>query len=174
MATKQHKIFCVREFIKTESATAVQRAFRLRFNIQPPTRKSICRWNHHFEQIGCLCKGKSCCRPRVSEENVRWIQESFERSPRKSTRRASKELGIPQPKVWCVLRRRLLSKPYRLQLVQAGIDLRNWVHLFESPSIFVRGTFLRTFFTSSVPSFYNRRISLMWWQSSLYLTFWDL
>jgi hypothetical protein len=34
MATMQHKIFCVREFIKTESATAVQRAFRLRFNIQ--------------------------------------------------------------------------------------------------------------------------------------------
>ena len=57
MATVQHKI-CVREFIKT----AVQRAFRLSFNIQPPTRKSICRWNHQFEQIG---------RPRVSEENVR-------------------------------------------------------------------------------------------------------
>ena len=33
MATTQHNIFCVREFIKTESATAVQRAFRLRFNI---------------------------------------------------------------------------------------------------------------------------------------------
>jgi hypothetical protein len=33
MATMQHNIFCVREFIKTESATAVQRAFRLRFNI---------------------------------------------------------------------------------------------------------------------------------------------
>ena len=45
MAAMQHKIFCVREFIKTESATAVQRAFRLRFNIQPPTRESICRWN---------------------------------------------------------------------------------------------------------------------------------
>jgi len=29
MAIMQHKIFCVREFIKTESATAVQRAFRL-------------------------------------------------------------------------------------------------------------------------------------------------
>ena len=52
-------------------ATAVQRAFRLRFNIQPPTRKSICRWNHQFEQIGRLCKGKSSGRPRVSEENVR-------------------------------------------------------------------------------------------------------
>jgi len=33
MATMQHKIFCVCEFIQTESATAVQRAFRLRFNI---------------------------------------------------------------------------------------------------------------------------------------------
>ena len=54
-----HNIVCVREFIKTESATAVQRAFRLRFNIQPPMRKSICRWNHQFEQIGCLCKAKA-------------------------------------------------------------------------------------------------------------------
>jgi len=93
----QRKNFCVRKFIKTESATAVQRAFRFRFNIQPPTRKSICLWNHQCEQIGCLCKGKSSGRPRVSEENVRRMEENFERSPRKSTRRASRELGIPQP-----------------------------------------------------------------------------
>jgi len=33
MATMQHKIFCVCGFIKTESATSVQRAFRLRLNI---------------------------------------------------------------------------------------------------------------------------------------------
>jgi len=124
------RFFCVREFIKTESPTAVQRAFRLRFNIQPPTGKSICRWNYQFEQIGCLYKGKSSGRPRVSEGNVRRIQESSERSPRKSTRWATRELGIPQPTVWRVLRRRLLFKPYRLQLVQA---LR--VHLFESPCI---------------------------------------
>ena len=122
MATMQPQdfcVFCVRQFIKTESTTVVQRAFRLRFNIQPPTRKSICLWNHQFEQICCLCKGKRSGRPRVSEENVRRIQESFERSPRKSTRRASRELGIPQPTVWRVLRRRLLF---------------SWVHLFESPS----------------------------------------
>ena len=36
----------------------------------------------NFEQIGCLCKGKISGRPRVSEENVRRIQESSERSPR--------------------------------------------------------------------------------------------
>ena len=108
MATMQHKIFWVRGFIKTESATAVRRAFRLRFKIQPPTRNSICRWNYQFEQIGCLCKGKSSGRPYVSEENLKRIQESFEPSPRKSTRRASRELGIHQPTVWRVLRRRLL------------------------------------------------------------------
>jgi len=44
-------MICFRDLIKTESATAVQRAFRLRFNIQPPTRKDICHWNHQFEQI---------------------------------------------------------------------------------------------------------------------------
>ena len=32
MATMQHKIFGVREFIKTKSATAMQRAFHLLFN----------------------------------------------------------------------------------------------------------------------------------------------
>jgi len=55
-----------------------------------------------------VCVKASSGRPRVSEENVRRIQESFERSPRKSTRRASKELGITRPTVWSVLRHRLL------------------------------------------------------------------
>ena len=55
------RFFCVREFIKTESATDVQLAFLLRFNILCPTRKSICLWNHQFEQIGCQCKGKILC-----------------------------------------------------------------------------------------------------------------
>jgi len=108
MTTMEHKILCVREFIKSESPTAVQRAFRLRFNIQPPTRKGICRWNHQFKQIGRLSKGKSSGRPRVSEENVRRFQVGFERSPRNSTGRAGKELGMPHPTAWRVLRRRLL------------------------------------------------------------------
>ena len=118
MATMEHKTFCVREFIKTESVTAVHRAFRLRFNIQPPTRKSICRWNRQFEQIGCLCKDKSSDRPRVSEENVRRIQESFERSPRKSTCRASRELGYRNQQsgvcwgaVYCSIGSILLNHP---------------------------------------------------------------
>jgi len=77
MATMQHKIFCIRELIKTESATAVQRAFCLHFNIQLSTRNSICCWNHQFKQIGCLCKGKSSGQPHVSEENVEMDSREF-------------------------------------------------------------------------------------------------
>lgn len=119
MATVQHKVFCVLEFAKSESQVTVQRAFRLKFGIKPPTRKSISRWFTQFQQTGSVCKGKSPGRPRVSEDDVLRIEDSFVRSPRKSTNRASRELGIPQPTVWKVLRRRLLYKPYRLQLVQA-------------------------------------------------------
>lgn len=119
MATMEHKIFCVREFSRSESVTAVQRAFRRKFNVTPPTRKSIYHWNKQFDETGSLNKGKSPGRPRVSEENVDRIRATFERSPMKSTRRASRELGLPQTTVWRVLRRRLVYKPCHLQVLQA-------------------------------------------------------
>jgi len=97
----------------------VQRAFRRRYGIDPPLAKNIRRWYKQFQETGCLYKGKSPGRPRASEENVHRIQEAYQRSPRKSTRRASRELTIPHVTVWLVLKRRLLMKPYRLQLVQA-------------------------------------------------------
>jgi hypothetical protein len=55
----------------------------------------------------------------TAEENVHQIPEAYQRSPRKSTRRAGRELTIPHLTVWRVLRQHLLMKPYRLQLVQA-------------------------------------------------------
>ncbi|PNF27666.1 hypothetical protein B7P43_G14706 [Cryptotermes secundus] len=118
MATMQHKIFCIREFSKSESATACGAAC-VSFNIQLPTSKSIYRWNKQFDETGSLCKGKSPGRLRVSEENVERIRVSFERSPMKSTRSASREVGLSQTTVWRVLRRRLVYRPYHLQLVQA-------------------------------------------------------
>jgi hypothetical protein len=55
----------------------------------------------------------------TAEEIVHQMQEPYQRSPRKSTRHASRELTFPHVTVWHVLRRRLLIKPCRLQLVQA-------------------------------------------------------
>ncbi|PNF39058.1 hypothetical protein B7P43_G04850, partial [Cryptotermes secundus] len=48
--------------------------------------------------------------------------ESFVRSPRNSTRRASRETGIPNVAVWRVLRKRIHLKAYKLSIVQHLTD----------------------------------------------------
>ena len=107
MITAKQKAFCVIEFCKSESTTTVQRAFRLQFGVSPPDRKDILRWYRQFVETGCLYKGKSPGRPRVMEESVERIRSAFLRSPRKSTRRTSRELQMPQSTVWKVLRKGL-------------------------------------------------------------------
>jgi hypothetical protein len=47
------------------------------------------------------------------------VSVSFQRSPRKTVDRESRELDIPQPTLWRILRKRMRVKPYRLQLLQA-------------------------------------------------------
>ena len=43
-----------------------------------------------------MCKGKSPGKPRVSKEPGERIYDGSQRIPRKSTRRASRQLEIPQ------------------------------------------------------------------------------
>lgn len=119
MASGEQKAFCVLQFAKTESVITVQRAYRIRFGCAPPSDNNIRRWYHQFEDTGCLCKGKSTGRPKVSEETVERVRESFTRSPKKSVRKASRELVIPPSTVWKIVRKRLHLHPYRLQLLQA-------------------------------------------------------
>ena len=97
----------------------MQRVFSIKFGCDPPSDNNIRRWYHQFEDTSCLCKGKSAGRPRVSEENVERVRESFTCSPKKSVRKASCEFEIPVSTVWKVLRKRLQLRPYRLQLLQA-------------------------------------------------------
>lgn len=116
--TQPEKAFCVLEFAKTESWTVVQRAFRRKFGKEPPKRKSIVRWHGKFITDGCLCPAKRTGRPSTSEDVIEQVRTAFQRSPRKSIRRASRELQCPTTTVWRVLRRRLHMTPYKLQLVQ--------------------------------------------------------
>ena len=116
----QQRSWCVLEFHKTNSVETVQSAFKPKFNVDPPTNKSILKWHRNFIERGCICdqrKGHSD-RSSVSEQVVDRVRESFLRSPRKSTRSASRELKVPQSTVSKILRKRLLLHPYRLQLVQ--------------------------------------------------------
>jgi len=54
----------------------------------------------------------------VSEQVVDRVRESFLRSPRKSKRRARRELKVPQSKISKILRKRLRLHPYKLKLIQ--------------------------------------------------------
>jgi hypothetical protein len=87
--------------------------------MKPPSRVSIYDWHKKFEQKGCICKGKSPGRPSVSDATVERVRACFQRSPQKSTRRAILELHLPQTTVSKILRKHLLMKPYKLQLVEA-------------------------------------------------------
>ncbi|GBL96731.1 hypothetical protein AVEN_111865-1 [Araneus ventricosus] len=114
MATMQEKSFCVLEYVKCSSGMSVQHAFLRKYGKAAPGHQSILCWFRQFLETGCLCKGKSMGRPRVSEEIVERMRQSFVCSPQKSTICASHELGILQKTVWNVLHFKL----YRLQLLQ--------------------------------------------------------
>jgi hypothetical protein len=83
---------CVLEFV------AVQRAFRRQFGGSYLLETSIRRWYKQFRYRGCIChqgKGRAG-KPSVTEETVDRVRETFTRNPRKSVRRACRELKIPE------------------------------------------------------------------------------
>ncbi|PSN33476.1 hypothetical protein C0J52_27455 [Blattella germanica] len=60
---------------------------------------------------------KTTNQTEVADESVEIVREAFVRSPQKSTTRRNRGLGIPQQKVWKILR--LLNfKLSRIQLLQ--------------------------------------------------------
>jgi len=95
------------------SVVTVQRVFKLNFNMDPPTKMFMLKWQRNFIESGCIFdqrKGYSG-RPSISEQVVDSVRESFLRSPRKSTRRVSRELKVPQNTVNKILRKRLRLHP---------------------------------------------------------------
>ncbi|PNF36306.1 hypothetical protein B7P43_G05292, partial [Cryptotermes secundus] len=91
-------------------STNILHAFLIHFNIVYPrtpwssqwslktvffkSANSIRLWYQRFQTMGCLCKGKSARRPRVSEENVEGVRKFFLHSPTKPVRHASRELEM--------------------------------------------------------------------------------
>ncbi|GBN46199.1 hypothetical protein AVEN_195250-1 [Araneus ventricosus] len=79
MEAMQEKSFCVLEYAKCSSVTNVQRAFLLKYGKAAPVHQSILYWLRQFCETGPLCKGKNTGRPRVSEEIVERMRQSFVR-----------------------------------------------------------------------------------------------
>ena len=121
-----HDTFHARGTVVPNTATASAPAFEIkmatftgaeRARKEPPSRLTIYSWHTNFVQTGCsVHHAKSPGRPCVSDATVEQLRESFVRSPRKSTRRASSEIGIPNVTVWRVLRKRLHLKAYKLRV----------------------------------------------------------
>ena len=119
MASQQENAFCVLRFEVSRSAITVRREFRARFRKDAPWRNNITSWYRQFVETGCLCKGKSPGRPRVSDDNIERVRDALLRSPRKSVARASREIDMPKMTAWKVLRKRPCCKPYKMRQVQA-------------------------------------------------------
>ncbi|GBN55353.1 hypothetical protein AVEN_23740-1 [Araneus ventricosus] len=66
-----------------------QRRFRITYKTDPPSDNSIRLWLTQFQETGIVLHRKGAGRPSTSQENVDRIQETFTRSPRKSTRQSS-------------------------------------------------------------------------------------
>jgi len=81
----------------------VQRKFRNEYGRSPPYVKSIKAWYSKFVETDSVGDLNRSGRPSVSDETVDAVREAFQRSPGKSTRRASNELCIPQGTVVKIL-----------------------------------------------------------------------
>ena len=115
--TGMEKRFCVLEFDKNNSWTCVQRKFRTEFSKQPLDRRTIQKWHAKFKEEGYLCFRKRIA-PSPSTEMIEKVRNIFQRSPRKSIKRANLELQMPSTTVWRVVRKHLHMIPYKLHLFQ--------------------------------------------------------
>lgn len=118
MWTPQQKVKCVLWLAELKSVTRVRRRFRLEFNVDPPTSKSILQWDRTLKATGTLIPqtGKHS-KNKINEETVDRVRTAFTRSPKKSIRRGSHQLQIPKSTVHDILHKRLKLRAYKLQLL---------------------------------------------------------
>ena len=115
----REKAFYVLEYARTNSNKTVQRAFVRKLSKKSLAAKQIWSWKKKFEDEGCLCRAKRSGRPATADGKIERIFQTLLRSPKRSIRRTSMETLIPPVNVWWVVRKRLVMKPYKLQVVQA-------------------------------------------------------
>lgn len=103
----------------TKSPIIVQRRYRAEFgkNEAVPSRPTIIAI-HAKAITGELGDMERSGRPRTSrsDENVEAVVSAFDRSPRKSVRRASAELDLPKTSVHRILKDERMH-PYRLHIL---------------------------------------------------------
>jgi hypothetical protein len=120
MATPVEKAKCVLWLESTQSVSTVQRRYLAQYGKTPPSRACVYAWYKRFSETGCLCP-KS--RPgSVSDEVAERVKSAFANAPDMSTRRASKELGVPSTTIHKIMRPHTHKEPrirrYRFKVRQ--------------------------------------------------------
>ena len=119
------RAFAVKAYYKNgESFIRAKRAFRQEFNLPPrapvPFNKAISLWVKNFEATASTSRKKGgsekTCR---TPENVERVRQAVTRSPRKSAKRHSAELGLSDRTLRRILKNDLHYHPYKIQVVQA-------------------------------------------------------
>lgn len=118
MYTIEERIEIVAARLRGQSYEEVRNRFERKFRKPAPTRGNIQILVNKFMRTGSVRDEPRTGRPSISVESVEAIQNAIERSPQASTRRLSRELGIPRSSVWKVLRFTLKKRAYHLQVVQ--------------------------------------------------------
>ena len=135
---QEKTFFFVETYFETKSFCAVQRGFRRKFQCRHyPDKRFIYRSTQKFREHGTVlnlnARGKRDTysgRPKSarSQENIDAIRDSLGRSPRKSLRRRSQELGINRESIRRILVKDLQLYLYRIQikhkLTQADMEKR--------------------------------------------------
>ena len=118
MYSNQEKAQCVLWYHETQSPKTVQRQFQTAYHRQAPDVKSIKMWYAKFKATGSVCDLPRTGRPGPSAQAIQTVRDAFLRSPKKSVRRASRELQIPKTSVHRILHKQLLFRAYKVQIVQ--------------------------------------------------------
>ena len=121
----EHHMFACDTYMKNgESVTEIQRLFKRRFNIgrhgNVPSRNFILWWVNALRTTGSLLKTKPPGPTRTARtpRNVDRVREAIIRSPRRSARRHSAELGISQSTLQRILHKDLTFQQYKIMTVQ--------------------------------------------------------
>ena len=89
MTTSQEIAQCVSWFIETKSNIQTQKNYTTKYAKRALARQSIHNWHKQFMGTGTLLYKLRSERPRTSEEDIKRIRQSFNRSSTKCLRTAS-------------------------------------------------------------------------------------
>ena len=99
MLTKEERIAVVSASLRGMTYEQMQADFTRKFRKPGPIRLAIKNLANKFQHTGSVADEERPGRPAVPPDTVQNVQNAITRSPSASTRRLSKELGIPQTTV---------------------------------------------------------------------------